>query len=652
VSDGEINPRFLKETLSMAHRIRQMPVQFMLLISGIAVYSIVYSCLTVLRYLSFNAGVADLGLAGEYLFYVFRGGLVASPSNPHPIFMNKLIYIPLSVVYYFFPSEQLLLVFQTVWIALAAIPLYLISLKVMNNRNMALFFGLLWLLYYPMAGVNWFDFHFMALFPTFFLSGYYFYLVNRTRYSFVFMILAAVTDYLVVLTVMFFALYLYLKDIRYGKNPLRNYFAHAILVASVILFVTIYFYFGPGYTSGVAHVTALNISSPSITTKLYYIFYMMLPLLFLPLLGLDLMFLAIPFLAFVYLNNFTPYVQTEYYQYPALISPILFMAAIKGFSRVKIPRIRIDYKKAKKALVIVVVLFNVFLVSFLTPAGQLFTGNSINSQYGSLFSGNTGSYNTASNIEMHPYDYYLRNDIIPLIPQFVPVLIQDNMPELAQNYYNWYMPGTIPNGTVPVYVVTDPYSPTYASAPLYTIPKGENTWNMTNTLYSTGRYGIYAEADGIVLLKLNYSGDPVLYIPYEQAFSSQEFTFNSNSHFSSGTTYISNVTGGALGWYGPNSFLNPGSYRVTLNLTDVNSIPEDNFQFQVTYPSYFDGPQNTVFTKNITFQDFGSANTQKSFSFEFNVTGFGYYVQYRAFYMDWTGSIGVHQVSVEQLSSP
>ncbi|MGC8506221.1 MAG: DUF2079 domain-containing protein, partial [Thermoplasmata archaeon] len=321
MSDGEIDTKFPRETLSLLHRIRHMPVQFALLISGIVVYSIVYSFLTVLRYLSFNAGVADLGLAVEPLFYVFRGGLVSSPSNPHPILMNKLIYLPLSIVYYFLPSERFLLVFQTVWIALAAIPLYLISLKVIGNRNLALSFGLLWLLYYPMAGVNWFDFHFMALFPTFFLSGYYFYLANRTRYSFVFMILAAVTDYLVVLTVLFFALYLYLKDIRYGNNPLRNYLAHAILVTSVILFAAIFLYFGPGYTSGVAHVTAVNISSPSITTKLYYIFYMMLPLLFLPLLGLDLMFLAIPFLAFIYFNNFTPYVQTEYYQYPALISP-------------------------------------------------------------------------------------------------------------------------------------------------------------------------------------------------------------------------------------------------------------------------------------------------------------------------------------------
>lgn len=651
MSDKETNAGFLKESRYLVHRIRQMPIQFALLMFGIIIYSIVYSRLTVLRYLSFNAGVADLGLAGECLFYAFRGGLYASPSNPHPIFMNKLIYIPLSVVYYFFPSEQLLLVFQTVWIALGAIPLYLISLKVIGNRNVALSFGLLWLLYYPMAGVNWFDFHFMALFPTFFLSGYYLYLVNRTRYSFVFMILAAVTDYLVVLTVLFFGLYLYLKDIRYGKNPLKNYFAHAVSIISIVLFAAIYFYFGPGYTSGVAHVTAVNIAPPSVTTKLYYMFYMMLPLLFLPLLGLDLMFLAIPFLAFIYLNNFTPYVQTEYYQYPALISPILFMAAIKGFSRVKIPRIRIDYKKVRKALVIVVVLFNVFLISFLTPAGQLFTGNSASSQYGSLFSGNSGSYDTATNIEMHQYDYYLRNDIIPLIPHFVPVLIQDNMPELAQNNYNWYMPGTIPNGKVPVYVVTDPYSPSYASPPLYTIPRGENNWNMTNTLYSTGRYGIYAEADGIVLLKLNYSGEPVLYIPYEQVFSPQDFTFNSNSYSSNGITYISNVTGGALGWYGPNSFLNPGSYRVTLNMTDLNSVPGDKFQFQVTYPSYFDGPQNTVFSKNVTFQDFGSANTQKSFSFEFNVTGFGYYVQYRAFYMDWVGSIGVRQVTVEQLSS-
>ena len=646
--DAEINGKSLITTRSLPQKSRRVPIQFIFLLFGIVIYSIVYSSLTLLRYLSFNAGVADLGMVGQILFYAFRGGLIVSSSNPHPISMNKLIYIPLSIVYYFFPSEQLLLVFQTVWIALAAIPLYLISLKVMNNRNVALFFGLLWLLYYPMAGVNWFDFHFMALFPTFFLSGYYFYLVNRTRYSFVFMILAAVTDYLVVLTVLFFGLYLYLKDIRYGKNPLKNYFAHAVSITSIVLFAAIYFYFGPGYTSSVAHVTAVNIAPPSVTTKLYYIVAMMLPLLFLPLFGLDLMFLAVPFLAFIYLNNYTPYVQTEYYQYPALISPILFIAAIKGFSRIRMPRVRINYKKTKRVLIIILVLFNVFLISFLTPAGQLVTGNSVNSQIGFAFSGNTGSYNTASNIEIHQYDYYLRNDIIPLIPRSVPVLIQDNMPELAQDYYNWYMPGTLPNGTVPQYIITDPYSQSYVSPFFYTIPQGVNSWNLTNTLYSTGRYGIYAETDGIVLLKLNYTSVPVLYIPYEQVFSPQDFTFNSNSYSSNGITYISNVTGGALGWYGPNSFLNPGSYRVTLNMTDSNSVPEDNFQFQVTYPSYFDGPQNTVFSKNITFQDFGSANTQKSFSFEFNVTGFGCYVQYRAFNMNWQGNIGLKSISVIQ----
>jgi uncharacterized membrane protein len=650
VAGGRNWAKFLEELRSAAFRIRSMPIQFALLLSSIVIYSVIYSILTVLRFLSFNAGVADLGLAGDSLYYVFRGGLIPTSSNPSPILMNKLIYIPISMVYYFFPSEELLLIFQTVWIALAAIPLYLISIKVNRSRNLALAFGLLWLIYYPIAGVNWFDFHFMALFPTFFLSGFYFYLAGRRKLSFTFFILSATTDYLVVLTVIFFALYLYLKDIRERKNPFRNYFAHSVLIASILIFAAIYFYFGAGYTSSVAHVTATNISAPTLSTKLYYIFYMMLPLLFLPLLGLDLMFLAIPFLSFIYFNSYTPYVQTEYYQYPSLIAPILFVAAIKGYSRIKVPGIRIDYKKVKKALVIVIVLFNVFLVSFLTPAGQLVTGNTINSQYGLLFSGNTGSYNMPSSIEMHQYDYYLRNDIIPLIPHRVPVLIQNNMPELAQNYYNWYMPGYFPNGTVPVYIITDPYSASYATPPFYTVPRGDNNWNLTSRYYSRGQYGIYAEADGITLLKLGYVGNPVIHIPYSQSFIPSDFTFNPSSYSANGTTYVENVTGGHMGWYGPNTFLNPGRYDITLNLTDSNSVSGDQFQFQVAYPSYFDGPQNVIFIKNITYQDFGSGNTQKVFNFQFDVTGFGYYVQYRAFYLNWNGSLGLNQISISQLS--
>ena len=48
---------------------------------------------------------------------------------------------------------------------------YNVSRKIIENSKYSVIISILWLMYFPLTGVQWFDFHFMALFPTLFLIG-------------------------------------------------------------------------------------------------------------------------------------------------------------------------------------------------------------------------------------------------------------------------------------------------------------------------------------------------------------------------------------------------------------------------------------------------------------------------------------------------
>ena len=184
------------------------------------IFSIASSVLSYRKYISFNAHVYDLGVSSNLI----RNALTS------PIAYNKLIYFLMFPIYHFFPSQVALMVFQDSLICAGSIPLYFISRKIIEDRKYSIIISLLWLLYFPLAGVEWFDFHFMALFPTLFLIGFAFLVYGKYKQSLIFMYLAGITDLLAPVILIFLIIVLIIKK---AKVPKYYLYMIIILICSI-----------------------------------------------------------------------------------------------------------------------------------------------------------------------------------------------------------------------------------------------------------------------------------------------------------------------------------------------------------------------------------------------------------------------------------
>ena len=153
---------------------RQFWVAFILL-SGISTYSIAWSYISIERYYSLGAYVYDSGLEFQRMWDVFHTQWTLYSFIKYFSYSgDTFLFSPLI----FFKSYEALYIVQSIFLAIPAIPLYLIS----RNKNLgnykSLLIALAYLLYFPLSGMNFFDFHFQSFF-IFFLCDCILFLPNR-----------------------------------------------------------------------------------------------------------------------------------------------------------------------------------------------------------------------------------------------------------------------------------------------------------------------------------------------------------------------------------------------------------------------------------------------------------------------------------------
>lgn len=472
-------------------------------------YSALWSVFVLLRYYSFNADVIDLGLAASTLYNVTHTSLPYIMAHPGIIPWNKLIALPIALFFYVVPHESWLTVFQTVWIGLGIFPLYEIGRKYTGDWKVSMIISVSYLLYYPLGGVNWFDFHFMSIFPTAFLFSIMFHLRGKDGPAILFAAIGIFSDYLAPFIFVFLAFYfIWVRKEIIGKYAAGIFLMSAIVVALVIIF------YGLSYTVSFTHLAGSSFSSSyvaPISKKFLYIIYMLLPLLFLSVLGIDFLLVGLPFFILVTVNSYQPYVSTMFYQYPALIAPEIFIASLVGLKRlpvllrkVKVKEIRIS--KRVLTVAVAVLLINIVLFSFETPVGNEYTGSVDTNLANGIITGSYYSYYTSDHIVIGPWDSYLRSALND-IPAGSSVLIQNNMPQEVLGY-NWSLPDAMPKGFIPDYIIIDPYSMFYNNYSSYPHSDNYTMMNAANYFLESGDYGILFWEDFIVVLSLHYSGAP------------------------------------------------------------------------------------------------------------------------------------------------
>jgi len=543
----------------------------------VLIYSVVWSYFLIIQMDTFNVGMFDYGVAYN-LLWKEAFNIPSYPSSvgylPYMI-ATKLISFVLVPYMRLFPSTYNLLILQSIVIALPGLGLYFITKHITHKASLGLFVEMVWMLYYPNAGANGYPFHYITLFPLFYIFGFFFLIKNKVIYALIFFSLAAITDLLSPVILLFSIPMLVYSHMRFYKQyKLRNntvmlfFIAAIVVVSSIILYVN-YFISGIGLYSVHVGLPSSHLSFISrvldelrmhFTNNFLYIVFMALPLLFSIILVNYRYFIAtIPALLFYLLGGESFYFRFYYPgQHSSLISPILFIAfsiflyKISTHSRniFKIPGRTVaktisSHKKSMIVILITILLLNAGLFAIYSPISPA------NQYMKTDFNDNPpadGGYGWYNNLSVSNYDSLLL-EMMTLIPQNATVLGDFEMPQLADRYYFTY-PGQY-NPADPIdYAINNPRSG------FFLVPVGDtgtdffnyNEMELSNMFLENSSYGVYAQSEGAILFKHNYTGNPVFYVPLDMKISMNKInadTFSTTMEIISPGTYVFSVESSA-----------------------------------------------------------------------------------------------------------
>ncbi len=341
-----------------------------LLFSFILLYIIYFSYFTILRHNGLYTQYFDLGIMDQTVFNTFKGRILEM-TNTHGIenikrmaIHNDIFLALLAPFYAIYKGPQTLLVIQSIIIALGAIPLYLLSKKVLKSKIFSVVLSFSYLIFSPLERANIFDFHAVCLSITFILFMFYFSYIKKYFLSFVFFILVIITKEEVALATCFFGMYLFFKNTLSWKDKKLRFsfslkssiikFALLVILISIIWFVlsiwvimpyfrkgqhfAISYYSGFGDSAG--NIISGIISNPIKTISIFfqkqslmYFFFFIAPLFFFPIFAPEILILSLPEFAINLLSS-NQYMRSFYLQYVSVIIPFVFIATIFGVKRV------------------------------------------------------------------------------------------------------------------------------------------------------------------------------------------------------------------------------------------------------------------------------------------------------------------------------
>lgn len=523
---------------------------------------------------TFNVGMYDYGVAYNLLWREAFNVASYPSSIGYLTNLNSTKLISFALVPYMrlFPSVYNLLILQSFVIAFSGFGLYFVTKHVTRKPFLGLFVEIIWMLYYPNSAANGYPFHYMTLFPLFYIFGFFFLIKNRVLYASILFSLAALTDLLVPIILLFsipmfvYSHKRYYKPYKFTNNNIMLSFVAAIIViSSIILFVN-YFRGGAVLYSGnvVSANDHVNFVS-GVLDKLHkywidnflFILFLLLPLLFSVFFVNYRYFIsAIPPLLY-YLVGGVNYLRFYYpMQYSSLVSPILFIAFSVFLFKISMPhenRFNIlkkfsangfsFRKRSIFAFLLAILLINVGLFAIYSPISPA------NQYMKSDFNANPpadGGYGWYKNLSVSNYDSNLMK-MMSLIPQNATVLGDFGMPQLANRYYFTYAGQYNPADPID-YAINNPESGFFTVAVDNTYPDffNYNEMELSNIFLENSSYGVYAQSEGAILFKHDYLGQPVFYKPLD-------VKVNMNNKESG--NLISNTV-----------MIMPGTYNLTLHL--------------------------------------------------------------------------------------
>ena len=610
-------------------------------------FSILWYYADLLRLLSFNAYLYDLGTQTASLISLSHTSSLQSfliqitPTKPGMILFVPLVYI--------FPTPKTLLFIQAFSIGFSAVPLYSIAKEYSRRVDISAIIITAYLLFFPLNRLVYFDFHFMALFPLPFFIGYYLYL-KGSKWFLLFFFLASLFDIALAVApvlIILSGIFGYVRNrVNVKKSNISTWKGFSLFIYTLSLFtLSFVFIFYIYMTSFGSFINFNTTSSSSIglipsyinnarnalkygTPILFLSIIPLVPLLFSPVRNWKIGYIMAPFILMFFLSGYPFWLFNAQYM-GGFLSPLLFILVSALFrdgidsdpksKEKKMKGIRqhvfliVQKRRTINTEIAIVFLTLVLLISlYYAPWGPLNSSSpsALGSEYNSF--ANFHEEVTLTNTEK------IADKMFSLVPANKTVLMQDNMPILSGRVRNYmfgpgllpwlnstgvsYSPGPTPHSNVPEYIALDTES--WFTNWFYNSTDGTMQYWFTY-FYEHYHYGLLGYDYPFALYELNYTGKPIVMnnanIPVKEVLN-LTYPFDTNH-----TTYPVVFE----------PFLFPGKYSAYFNITigTFENLSSNN-QINFTISNISNSGEAYVF--KIT--DFNESDIGKNLSISLNFT--------------------------------
>ena len=632
----------------------------------VIIYTAVWSFISLDRFYSFGSYVFDLGINMERSWLIFHTSWNASTLIGAFLYSGiVLIVSPLFII----GGYPFVLIFQSLFLAYTAIPLYYISLRLLQSRLAGWIVSASYLLYFPLAGVNWYDFHYQALFIPLFVTAYALYLRGNLRFSLLLFFLSGITRFPYVifpLLISIWILYEFLKKAKLEGKGLDKRFREVLLFSILLTMQLLFTYVLLGSSTGLG----ANLHSSSggsllgnffidFDTKIETLMLFLFPVLGISLLSRKWTTFLLPGFLLILISTNSAYLfpRTFMMQYGSGIVPFIFLGLIEGTSQVtsgltlKIPNILSNSATRKYRIRI---LSTVFVIIILMGAVYL--------PFGPFNDKTLVNYHLSEELRPNVSLDSQLNNLISLIPaNSSSVLVQNNLPQL--------LPRPTINGTIivpglnvannmtfetatgqwspvhPQFILEYPFGDyfNYLANPPYNI----SMYQIITKLYSKYNYGILGEASDMMLLEKGYTGPMKYYVPYTGTYAPHKFNVPSVSHIVVGKLVTNNNITNAFAWYGPYTTLVPGTYNITFSLE--SSVLEANNSLSLSVAANVGAV--ILSEKTVNGSKFKRDQEQTNISIRVEIDQLYSSVEFRGWINSWMGNLTLLGVEVQQINS-
>jgi uncharacterized membrane protein len=645
----------------------------LVLILGFFACTTVWSVISVLKFYGFQAQVYDLGISMEELWQVTNNSW--SPIYFVYVFLYEGIRFPLAWIPYL-NNYPFLLVFQAAFIAFGAFPIYGIAREYGLADAVALPLAMSYFAYFPLAGVNWYDFHLEALFPTLFLTAFYLFIRHEYLGAGFLFAWAGLVRYPYIGFVLAFAAVLVLEQViayvrrRPLLSPAEVRFA-LVMAAFALAYILAFHLVSSVATVGPAFETHFKGGNPAhaLSFKLLTVLLIFLPIaILLPYTRRWPLFI-LPFIGYCFVANYQVYYYPILFlsQYSVLFVPFVYLSALEGLHRYELRyRAKVAdastplkpfrwrrrrYRVPVHVLSTVVVGSVLVMALYLEPFGPLRSWAGISWKFPAKISVNWTLYDEFQRVASYipPSAAYVlfQEDMPSLLPRALPYgdpmiptiatfgknISVGHFPLLDTISYTWV------NARID-YVIAFPYQLEYFAGGV-----NASMIDLMSQMYPAGGYGFVAQIDGISLLERGYSGPIQYYIPFSNHLPAGSIPAGPDAiRYPNGIIQASNPNG-SPGYvfarpYTP--FYMPGHYAVTFQL--MTSLLDHRDTMHIRNPL---GENWTI-----SYRNFSAPNTWTNITETFDV-GTPIADNTMVLLLDrWAGNLTLGGMAVDEVGAP